>query len=104
MEGLLEKFFLVEDLGKVTPYLPFCFWFVWNFLSRSLTDLLVKGEVKGVQLCKNGLAINHLLFADDCFLFCKASLSELDKIMKCFENFCSMSGQCINVNKSEVFF
>lgn len=44
------------------------------------------------------------MFADDCFLFCKATLNEVDKTLSVFEHFCSLSGESINKSKSEIFF
>ncbi|CAJ2667453.1 unnamed protein product [Trifolium pratense] len=48
--------------------------------------------------------VSHLLFADDCFIFCRSNLSETRKIMEILKIYEDASGQEINLSKSEVFF
>ena len=48
--------------------------------------------------------MSHLLFADDCFLFCRANLSEVTILKDTLNIYDDASGQEINLNKSEVFF
>jgi hypothetical protein len=48
--------------------------------------------------------VSHLLFADDCFLFCRANLTESKKLMEVLKTYEDATGQEINLSKSEVFF
>lgn len=48
--------------------------------------------------------VSHLLFADDCFLFCRSKIAEVKQIMDILRIYEEASGQEINMIKSEVFF
>ncbi|KAA3475342.1 reverse transcriptase [Gossypium australe] len=53
---------------------------------------LYAGFLKGVKASRRGPAISHLLFTDDCIMF-----DILKEYERCF-------GQCVNFNKSTIFF
>lgn len=48
--------------------------------------------------------INHLLFADDSFNFCKANSSESQKLLNLLENYANALGQRINTGKTIMIF
>ena len=50
------------------------------------------------------LAFFHLLFADDSLLFCQAKDRETKVVMEILKLYAEASGQCINMDKSSVFF
>ncbi|XP_026439718.1 uncharacterized protein LOC113338531 [Papaver somniferum] len=62
------------------------------------------GIITGIKICKAAPSISHLLFVNDCMIFCKANMSEAHNIMELLQIFGSTSGQLINFNKSGVFF
>lgn len=45
-----------------------------------------------------------MLFADDCYLYCKAEKREASKVMELLSTYEKASGQRINIGKSTVFF
>lgn len=47
---------------------------------------------------------SHLFFADDLFLFSEASEQSCSTIHNVFMNFCNISGQKVNMEKSKIFF
>ena len=55
-------------------------------------------------MCRGAPRISYLLFADDSFLFFKASIEESITIKKVLEDYEMISGQVINFNKSGIFF
>ena len=60
------------------------------------------GDIHGCFLCKKGLKLTHLLFADDSLLFCRATVEECDKhILRSYER---VSGQKVNRSKTTLFF
>ena len=62
-----------------------------------------RGDMDGTKIAPTPPRVNHLLFADDWILFCKASAPEVFK-MKEVEKYCNASGQWINNEKSSIFF
>ena len=48
--------------------------------------------------------VSHLLFADDCIVFCKASTEEGVKVIKILEDYERESGQKLNREKTSLFF
>lgn len=54
-----------------------------------------RGELHGV---------NHLLFADDYFIFCKVDGVECELLANILENYGNASGKLINFHKSEAMF
>lgn len=62
------------------------------------------GLLYGSKVCRTTPPISHLLFADDCLLFCKATSEECMKLRNILDNYRESSGQVINVNKTGIFY
>ncbi|XP_026419525.1 uncharacterized protein LOC113315464 [Papaver somniferum] len=104
INGSPEIFFKPSrGLRQGDPFSPYLFLFYMESLSR-LIYAEELGLIHGKKICKIAPAINHLLFADDCMIFCKANLTEAQNIMDILHIFGSSSGKLINYTKSEVFF
>lgn len=75
---------------------------------KGLTALLKKaqgiGDIHGVKVCRGASIISHLLFADDCFLFFRATSRECEVIKSVLNVYEVVSGRAINLSKSEVYF
>ncbi|XP_026378414.1 uncharacterized protein LOC113272831 [Papaver somniferum] len=76
----------------------------WDIIGAGIVKMVQNFFSSGIKICKVAPSISHLLFADDCMIFCKANLIEAQNIMKNLQLFGSTSGQLINFNKSGVFF
>lgn len=63
-----------------------------------------RGDLHGIKICRGAPTISHLLFADDSFLFFRASEKELLCMKKLLEDYESASGLAINYQKSEILF
>ena len=59
--------------------------------------------IRGFSLCKNGLKISHLFFADD-NLFCRANKGDLDVIQGILVLYENASGQKLIREKTTLFF
>lgn len=63
-----------------------------------------QGDIHGVKVCRRAPSITNLLFADDSFLFSRATVDESLKLRGILEAYERASGQKINLNKSAVSF
>ncbi|PNY14675.1 ribonuclease H [Trifolium pratense] len=93
-----------RGLRQGDPLSPYLFILVTEGLSTLLKKSLASGELHGVQICRGAPVVSHLLFADDCFLFCRSTVAETEQLMRILKTYGEASGQEINLTKSEVFF
>ena len=86
------------------PFLPYLFL----LCSEGFTSLLAKaetdGKIHGASICRGAPKVSNLLFADDSLLFCRATQNEVEVISEMLQTDANASGQCINLEKSSVFF
>ena len=78
-----------RGLRQGDPLSPFLFILGSEVLSRLLLREESKGSLKGLRIARNCAHINHLLFADDLFLFGKASPSEAACLKSCLDKYCN---------------
>ncbi|GAA0165710.1 hypothetical protein LIER_21037 [Lithospermum erythrorhizon] len=94
----------------------------WNFLiaimsklgfsriwfSEGLTTMLRKTEERkcltSIKINRGSPSISNILFADDTFIFCKASVDEARVVIKILEDYELASGQKVNMGKFSVSF
>lgn len=62
------------------------------------------GLVHGCTIARGAPAISHLLFADDCYFFFKATKSEAGVMRRILDRYEEISGQKINKDKSTITF
>ncbi|XP_074353026.1 uncharacterized protein LOC141692191 [Apium graveolens] len=60
------------------------------------------GLVHGCSIARGAPAVSHLLFADDCYLFFRATLAEASTMKNILRRYERVSGQTINFGKSSV--
>ena len=41
-----------------------------------------RGQMERVKICRGGLRLSHLFFADDSQIFCKAAFEECDELQR----------------------
>ena len=57
-----------------------------------------------MAICKAAPTISNFMFADDSILFCQATTGEVEVINEVLQTYANASGQCINMEKSSVYF
>jgi hypothetical protein len=93
-----------RGLRQGDPLSPYLFILVAEGLTALISKAVANRELHGVKICRGAPSVSHLLFADDCFIFCRSNLSETRKLMEILKIYEDASGQEINLSKSEVFF
>uniref|UniRef100_A0A2N9GCH6 Reverse transcriptase domain-containing protein n=1 Tax=Fagus sylvatica TaxID=28930 RepID=A0A2N9GCH6_FAGSY len=80
----------------------------YSVLLNGLSALLRRGEAdfvfRGVAVCRGGPRVTHLLFADDCLLFFRATTDECLAVMNILGKYEVASGQKLNNDKTSIFF
>lgn len=61
-------------------------------------------SLMGIRVCREALAINHLLFIDDSLIFCKATTETSNHLFEILKTYIQASGQCINTEKTTMVF
>lgn len=104
MVTLLGKLFQEEVLDRVTYYHPTFFILCIKGLSSLIKKHKRKGDIYGVKVCRGSLILTHLLFVDNCFLFCKADEQDANSLNEVFHIYGKASSLMINYHKLEIFF
>jgi hypothetical protein len=97
-------FYPSRGLRQGDPISPYLFLLCAECLSNLLCTAEKKGYITGVPTSPKGPSISHLLFADDCILFCEANRVEWRRLLKIIGIYVEGSGQKVNLNKTSVFF
>jgi hypothetical protein len=69
-----------------------------------ISDKQNQSLINGLAIAQNAPKISHLFFADDSLIFCKANKEEAAHLKAIFEEYQRISGQQINMDKSEMTF
>lgn len=86
------------------PLSPYLFLLCAEGLSVIIQKFEQKGWIHGCKITNGAPTISQMLFADDGYLYCRASIEETIRIVEMLNRFEGASGQRINMEKSSVFF
>ena len=75
------------------PLSPFLFLLCMEGLNGMIKKAERDGDIQGFSLCRRGPKLTHLLFANDCLLFCKATMDECGKELDILNGYEEASGK-----------
>lgn len=93
-----------RGLRQGDPLSPYLFLLCAEGFISLLPKAENEGRIHGVSICRRAPTISHLLFADDSLPFFQASKKEVQVINEILLSYANASGQCINMEKSSVFY
>lgn len=86
------------------PLSPYLFILAVNELSLSMQEALNTNHLSGIQLGPACPSIHSLMFADDLIVCGRADNEDANTIAHIINQFCDVSGQTPNWNKSSILF
>ncbi|XP_057791345.1 uncharacterized protein LOC131008488 [Salvia miltiorrhiza] len=93
-----------RGLRQGDPLSPYLFILCAEGLSAMIRYETDCGNLHGIQMGRGGPAVSHLMFADDCLFFCRATPAECGILKRVLSTYEAASGQAINYQKSGVFY
>lgn len=81
---------------------PYLFVLCMEVLGYKIQKVVQQGQWKPCKLSCNSPAISHLFFADDLLLFGEATTHQMEVMAKVLGDFCTLSGQKLNAEKSRI--
>ena len=93
-----------RGLRQGDPLSPYLFILCAEGLSALIRKNERDGLLHGVKVARGAHVVSHLFFADDCFLFFKATNSEAHVIKRILGVYGQGSGQIVNFSKSSISF
>jgi hypothetical protein len=92
-----------KGIRQGDPISPYLFLICAEALSSLLIRADSNGELLGVPTSKRGPRLNHLFFADDSLLFCRAIPSHWHRLAHILKQYEMASGQWLNQDKTSIF-
>ncbi|WOG86655.1 hypothetical protein DCAR_0205872 [Daucus carota subsp. sativus] len=86
------------------PISPYLYILCAEGLSSMLKRHEDMGLIHGLSVARGAPSVSHLLFADDCYLFFKATAAEALTVKNLLLRYENLSGQAVNFRKSSVVF
>ncbi|XP_042964722.1 uncharacterized protein LOC122298944 [Carya illinoinensis] len=99
-----QKFCPKRGLRQGDPLSPYLFILCSEVLGLLLDQAEQKGFISGFPFARGRLLVNHLFFADDSLLFCKANALEWSRLFGILKMYEYASGQRLNMDKTAVYF
>ena len=75
------------------PLSPYLFILCTKGLHGLMNQVVLSRNIRGISICRNGLRLTYLFFANDSLLFCRASIQECQHILNILLTYEKASGQ-----------
>ncbi|XP_060968349.1 uncharacterized protein LOC133035923 [Cannabis sativa] len=85
----------------ISPYLFLVCVEAFPALTRKFEE---RKWLHGCKVANGAPSVSHMLFADDSFLYCKATNGEMNRVLQLLRMFAIATGQRVNFGKSSSFF
>lgn len=93
-----------RGLRQGDPLSPYLFIICAKGLSSLIRRAEARGDICGTSVCRGAPLVTHLHFADDGFLFFKATENQAHVMQSILATYEAASGQAISIPKSEIFY
>lgn len=99
-----EYFQPQRGIRQGDPMSPYIFVLCMDKLSHLIAQEVEEGNWVGLRAGRRGPVISHLMFADDLLLFGRASVSQLECVLRVLNTFCLLSGHQVSKEKTPILF
>ena len=86
------------------PLSPYLFLFCAEGLSAMIRKAKEARNLQGILFDDGGVRLSHLLFADNSFIFCQATMEKCQRLLAILKQYEVASGQAVNRQKTTLFF
>lgn len=91
-------------LRQGDPISPYLFLLCAEGLSALIQEKQASGALHGCKIANSPPVVSHIFFADDCYLFFRATLVEAQCIKDCLHLYENATGKKVNFQKSSISF
>lgn len=91
-DAIFETIWPESGLRQGDPLSPYLFILCQVWLSVNLRKLQAEKKVHDIKISRGALEISHLLFADDCIIFVKAELRQLENLKQLLWSYERLAG------------
>ncbi|CAM8905799.1 unnamed protein product [Rhodiola kirilowii] len=103
-DQISEEFWPERGLRQGDPLSPYLFLLCTEWFAQKLRQGQEENMLRGIKICRGAPEVTHLLFADDSVIFLRANLGDVTNLKSILMKYEAVSGQRINVAKSEICF
>ncbi|CAM8940146.1 unnamed protein product [Rhodiola kirilowii] len=103
-DAVTEEIRPERGLRQGDPLSPYLFLFCTEWFAQKLRQGQERRDLRGIKICRDAPEVTHLLFADDSIIFLRACRNDVDHLKRILRLFEEISGQKINLAKSEICF